>query len=312
MKDFLAFDTSNYTTSVAIYSEKMQEILNYSKLLPVKSGERGIRQSDAVFHHTKAIVDIYKEFDCNYDFSAVGVSAFPRRIKGSYMPCFCVGISCAETVSFSNKIPVYKFSHQEGHIGAVIYSSKRYDLLKERFIAFHLSGGTTEMLLVEPDNTNIFKVRIIGETTDINAGQVIDRVGVKLGFNFPCGKELQNVAEKSDKYIPVRPSVKETECSFSGLENKCEKLYINGESVENIALFCFNEIIYTVNKLLENAVLKYGKLPVLFSGGVSSNIFLRDFFSDRYNAVFGESDLSRDNAVGIAFLTKLKYEKNVC
>lgn len=312
MKDFLAFDTSNYTTSVAVYSEHKQDFFNCSRLLPVKAGERGIRQSDAVFHHTKAIAELLSKFNCSYDFSAVGASAFPRRREGSYMPCFCVGVSCAESAAFAKGIPFYKFSHQEGHIGAVIYSSGRYNLLSERFIAFHLSGGTTEMLLVEPDDENIFKVNIIGGTTDLNAGQVIDRIGVKLGIQFPCGKELEHLAEAANKHIPVKPSVRENYCSFSGLENKCEKLYMNGEAAENIAAFCFDEIICTVNKLLENAVLQYGELPVVFSGGVSSNIFLKKYFIKRYNAVFGEPDLSRDNALGIAFLTKLKYEKNGC
>lgn len=310
MNSFLAFDTSNYTTSVAIYSEETQEVFNYSKVLPVKSGERGIRQSNAVFHHTKMIAEIVQELRRGYDFSAVGVSAFPRRLSSSYMPCFCVGISCAETVSFANDIPLYKFSHQEGHIGAIIYSSKRYDLLKNKFIALHLSGGTTEMLLVEPDYENIFKLKIIGGTSDVNAGQIIDRIGVKLDLKFPCGKELQALAERASRHYSVKPSVKGLNCSFSGLENKCEKLYIEGETPENIAAFCFEEIIYAINKLLENAVSEYGNIPILFSGGVSSNIFVRDFFIERYNAVFGDPDLSRDNAAGIAFLTKLKYEGN--
>lgn len=162
---FLGIDTSNYTTSAALLDDKTGTVTQKKMLLPVKPGEKGLRQSDAVFHHTVQLPQVLTELfsenpgapDC------VGVSIFPRREKGSYMPCFLVGKAAAEAISVSENKPLRTFSHQEGHIVAALFSAKRLDLLKETFLAFHVSGGTTEALLVTPNDTNLFSVRIVGQ-----------------------------------------------------------------------------------------------------------------------------------------------------
>lgn len=155
MSDFLGIDTSNYTTSAAIYESPHNVLLQEKMLLPVKKGEKGIRQSDAVFHHTvqlPEIIDTLFKKTGKRDIAAVGVSYAPRRLEGSYMPCFLTGISAATAVSRALSVPLYRFSHQEGHIAAALYSADRLELLNEPFIAFHVSGGTTEAVLVNPDN----------------------------------------------------------------------------------------------------------------------------------------------------------------
>ena len=191
MASFLGIDTSNYTTSVAIYN-KCGEVVSIKKILTVKDGKIGLRQSDAVFQHVKEIPSKIEELFSKAEEtpSAIGVSKSPRDEIGSYMPCFEVGVAVARSIAAALKVPLYTFSHQRGHIVAALYSANKIDLLKEKFLAFHVSGGTTEAILVTPDDENIIKCEIVAKTLDLNAGQVIDRVGNMLGLPFPSGPEL--------------------------------------------------------------------------------------------------------------------------
>ena len=148
MSEFLGIDTSNYTTSAAIYDDEKNKAVQEKMLLPVKSGECGLRQSDAVFHHTKQISSVLESLLKNSEtFKAIGVSDRPRNIDGSYMPCFLVGKNAAEIISYTAKTDVFYTSHQIGHIAAALFSCGKLPLMNERFLAFHVSGGTTDCLL---------------------------------------------------------------------------------------------------------------------------------------------------------------------
>lgn len=309
MSNFLGIDTSNYTTSVAIYDSETGKAAGEKMLLPVKEGALGLRQSDAVFHHTVQLPEVMSKLFLSFggELSAVGVSASPRSEDGSYMPCFLSGVAVASSLCAVMKLPLYEFSHQQGHIAAVAFSSGRGDLLEREFIAFHLSGGTTEAVLVKPDNDRIISTEIIAKSLDLKAGQAIDRTGVMLSLKFPCGPALDSLSLKSDKDFSVRASVKDADCSLSGIENKTRAMFENGEKPEDIAKFCLQSIIVSVDKMLENIIGKYGNLPVLFSGGVSSNTLLREYMTKKYNAVFSSPAYSADNACGTAYLTSLKY-----
>lgn len=309
MSSFLGIDTSNYTTSAAIYDDTTGQAISEKMLLPVKEGAIGLRQSDAVFHQTVQLPEVIEKLfsQFNGEISAVGVSASPRSEEGSYMPCFLSGVAVASSLSAVTKLPLYEFSHQQGHIAAVAFSSGKEELLKNEFIAFHLSGGTTEAVLVRPDCENIISTEIIAKSLDLKAGQAIDRTGVMLSLKFPCGVELDRLSLESDKDYTVKTSVKNTDCSLSGIENKTKAMFENGEKAEDIARFCLQSIIASVDKMLENIIEKYGNMPVLFSGGVSSNTLLREYMTDKYNAVFSLPVYSADNACGTAYLTSLKY-----
>jgi len=309
-KLFLGIDTSNYTTSLALYNEN-GVLLHKRKLLPVSDQARGLRQSDALFLHTKALPLLSDElFDGMYDktcLSAVGVSVKPRDVEGSYMPCFLAGVSFAHAVSGSNQIPLYSFSHQAGHIMAAAYSSGNRDILTNRFISFHVSGGTTEVLLVTPEN-NTFRCEIIGGTDDLNAGQAIDRTGVAMGLSFPCGAELDRLSQQSEKTYRPKISVKAGKCSLSGLENICQKMLFEGETHEDTANYLFSFLALTLEKLTEYARSLYPLLPVLYAGGVMANTRIRQALSKQNNAFFATPELSSDNACGIALLA----EKSNC
>ncbi len=309
----LGIDTSNYTTSVCLYDSVKDEIYQKKLLLPVKEGEKGLRQSDAVFHHTARLHPLMKELFDEHGgmIDAIGVSEKPRDAEGSYMPCFLVGVNAANCISSATDKPVYGFSHQSGHIAAALYSCNRTELTDEKFIAFHVSGGTSEMLLVSPDENRVFGVEIIGETLDLNCGQAVDRAGVMMGIPFPCGKELEKLALKStEKYNP-KICVKDGNCSLSGLENQCKKMLDSGETKENIARYCIDFVAKTVEKMTEYAIENYGNLPIIYAGGVMSNSIIKEKITSRFmNASFAHPDFSCDNAAGIAYLASLKGVKN--
>ncbi len=310
MSLFLGIDTSNYTTSVALCDENCK-VLQKKRLLPVKSGERGLRQSDAVFHHTKAYPELLNELFENINnnkIEAVGVSFAPTTEMGSYMPCFLVGESFASSLSTVLNVPNFKFSHQQGHIVAALYSANKLALLNEKFIAFHVSGGTTDAVLCENDNGNL-KITPISSSNDLKAGQAVDRIGVKIGLKFPCGRELEQLALKSDKTYKMKIKLYDGDCSLSGLENKCLKMLQDGESQENVAKFLFCYIAETLSSMVSDIFKKYGELPLVFAGGVMSNTIIKDIIKARYSAFFAEPEFSSDNAAGIALLTKINYEK---
>lgn len=304
----LGIDTSNYTTSVCLYNSESGEMLQKKLLLPVKKGEKGLRQSDAVFHHTSRLHPLVKELfaQAGSEIDAIGVSEKPRDAEGSYMPCFLVGVNAAECIGAAMHKPVYGFSHQAGHIAAALYSSGRTELINEKFIAFHVSGGTSEMLLVTPDSERAFDIKIIGETLDLNCGQAVDRAGVMMGLSFPCGKELEALALKSDKTFNPKVCVKNGNCSLSGLENQCKKMLDGGESHENVARYCIDFVGKTVEKMTEFALSEYGNLPLVYAGGVMSNTIIKNRIQSKFNASFAAPEFSCDNAAGIAYLAYLK------
>ena len=307
---YLGIDTSNYTTSAAIYDSENNLVIHRKKLLPVKQGECGLRQSDAVFHHVQqlpqVINDLFNEFHGNI--TAVGVSAKPRDVKGSYMPCFTVGHGTAKILSQVLNVPLYEFSHQNGHIAAALYSSKKTELVGQKFLAFHVSGGTTESVIVQPHEENIFQVELVGKTLDLNAGQLIDRIGVMLGLKFPCGHELEQLALKSNAKIKAKATLKDTDCCLSGIENICKKAFSDGMSKEDVSLMCLMYVEKAISEMCKKILEKYGEMPVIFAGGVMSDKIIKDKISEKFNAYFATPEFSADNAGGTAFLTYLKHK----
>ena len=298
----LGFDTSNYTTSIAFFDGK--DGVNCSRLLPVKQGELGLRQSDAVFHHTKSLPELSGRLFSHVkgvNICAVGVSTRPRAVEGSYMPCFMVGYSHAKLMADMLGVPLIEVSHQQGHVAASLWSAGRLDLMDTPHLAWHLSGGTTELLLVEPDGKNV-KCSRIGGTTDISAGQLIDRTGVMLELPFPAGKHVDALSKTACGREVFKVKCPETEFSFSGLQNKVQQFYQTKGDASETAAYTLRCVAYAVRKATENALNAYPGLEVVFSGGVASNSMLREIVAD-LKPVFCEPQFSTDNAMGVAVLT---------
>ena len=300
----VGFDTSNYTTSIA-YFDGISGV-NCSQLLPVKEGQLGLRQSDAVFHHTKSLPELSGRLFSHVqgDIEAVGVSTRPRAVEGSYMPCFMVGYSHAKMLSDAYRVPLFEVSHQQGHVAASLWSADRLDLMDVPHLAWHLSGGTTELLLVEPEGKNV-KCSRIGGTTDISAGQLIDRTGVMLGLPFPAGRHLDALSGEAQGREVFKVKCPEMEFSLSGVQNKVQQFH-KGNNAETAA-YALRCVAFAVRKATENALKDYPGLEVVFSGGVASNSMLRQLTADLH-PIYCAPQYSTDNAMGVAVLTKRLME----
>lgn len=299
----LGIDTSNYTTSFAFFDG--DDVAQVKRLLPVKEGEKGIRQSDAVFHHTKAYPQLLTELlsQTGNNIEAVGVSVTPTTVEGSYMPCFLVGEGVATAVSKSSGVPLFRFSHQQGHIAAALFSAGKINLINEKFLAFHVSGGTTDLVLCEPDEEQIIKTTPFSSSSDLKAGQAVDRIGVKMGLRFPAGVQLEELALKSEKKFKNKIKLADGKCSLSGVQNKCEKMLADGESKEDVAMFLLSYISDTVIAMTGHALTQLGDIPVVYAGGVMSNSIIRKNVSERIkNSFFAEPQFSCDNGAGVAIL----------
>ena len=307
MSVLLGLDTSNYTTSVAVYDTVTGQMQQYKQLLPVAAGERGLRQSDAVFHHTRQLPELLEQalHALPGPIGAIGVSTRPTQEDGSYMPCFLVGQGAARSLAAALGVPLHTFSHQQGHVAAALFGSGSLALRGAPFAAFHVSGGTTQALLAEPEG-NIFRCRVVAESRDLKAGQLIDRVGVRLGLPFPAGPALEQLAAGADKEFTVRPSMEGEHCHLSGVENQCLRLLEQGETPANVALFCLRSVQAALDGMTRALRARLGDLPLVYAGGVMSNRLLREYFEKTYGARFAEPAFSSDNAAGIAVLTALQ------
>ncbi len=328
-KVILAIDTSNYTTSAACSTPDRGHvsggflIKQEKQLLTVRAGERGLRQSDALFAHTcnlpplmERLLSTLTEDD---EIVAVGCSTTPRRQEGSYMPCFLAGENVARGIAASLRVPYYTFSHQEGHIAAAAYSAVTTEdgtqddtLSNAPFLAFHVSGGTTDLLHVTPSD-NRYEIEMLGTSLDLHAGQAIDRIGVMLGLSFPCGPALEALAKTYTEKVPSpKICVRGCDCNLSGLENLAQKMHRDGATDEAVAAYVFAFLEKTLIKMTENALALHPHHPVLYAGGVMSNKLMRTALSKfcRANgsrAYFAEPAFSADNAVGTSLLACRAY-----
>lgn len=301
----LGFDTSNYTTSVAMYNAVEHTIRQQKRLLPVKSGERGLRQSDALFHHVRQLPELLEALQPT-GVTCVAASDRPREAEGSYMPCFLSGAGAARQLAVAMGVPMHVFTHQQGHVAAALFGAQRLDLLERPFLAFHVSGGTTDALLVEPHGETVITCREVASSLDLKAGQLVDRVGVAMGLDFPAGAALEKLALRASKTYDPKPSMEGACCHLSGVENQCRTRSQRGDPPEEVARFCLDSVRVALIAMTEHLLREHGELPVVYAGGVMSNTILKETLSARFGGCFAPPVFSADNAAGIALLGGIK------
>ena len=299
----LGLDTSNYATSLAVLdSADMRLVCDVKRFLPVREGQLGLRQSDAVFHHTQALPQLLEEIGAQVDLRAVGaigVSGRPRPVEGSYMPCFTTGVTFAQGMSAIHGIPLIKTTHQQGHIASALFACGEPELFEKDVLVFHVSGGTTDLLLCH--GTQVLEQ--LGTSSDLYAGQAVDRIGVRLGFAFPAGVEVSRLAETCEEEMTPKVSVKGCTCSLSGLENQCIKLLEEGRSPEYAAKYCLLAVARTLEKMMLAALKEHPKLPVVFAGGVMSSRVVRGYMQKKHPWVrFVDGKFAADNAIGVSVI----------
>lgn len=313
MAYYLGVDTSNYTTSVAIMNEAGEIISDCRKVLDVKLGDRGLRQSEAVFQHINNFPEVFLQaieglnLEC---VKAIAVSIKPRPLENSYMPVFQAGYNYARIIGGILGKPVIETTHQEGHILAGIWSSS-FKLI-DKFLVLHISGGTTELLQVTLIQRTpiVFFIEKIGGSSDLHAGQFIDRIGVKMGLDFPCGSRLEQIAQNSQNPIPIPVAIKNMDISFSGPETYAQRLLEKGSNPAEVARGVENCLYKSFAKLILRGYAKTKLNNCLIVGGVACNLYIKKMLKgtiarqENINLFFANPQYSSDNAVGISYIAK--------
>lgn len=291
----LGLDTSCYTTSAALFDGT--EARGSRQLLKVPSGQKGLRQSEALFQHGNALPEVLAALCGVSEIALTGVaaSARPREADGSYMPCFLAGLNLAKSLSALHGVPLYEVSHQQGHLAAALWSAGCMKLVETPFLAWHVSGGTTELLYVEP----YLNARRIGGTLDVCAGQIIDRVGIMLGLGFPAGAELERLAVETCETLAGKLTVNGMEFSLSGLQNQAERFRAEGKRPSDIAAFTQRSIARVLRKVTDAARIQYSDVPIVGCGGVLANLEIRKALPE---VVFATQEASSDNAIGVSII----------
>ena len=296
----LGIDTSNYTTSAALCRDG-RIIADRRKPLEVKKGARGLRQSEAFFQHVNNLPELLQGISFS-SLRAVCVSDGPRKLPGSYMPCFRAGEDAAKIIADGMGIPLYRVSHQMGHIRAALtgYSGE----MPERFLSVHLSGGTTELLSTVRRGADI-DTEIIAGTSDISAGQFIDRTGVALGMAFPAGAEMDGIFDR-EKAISLPVSVREGCPSFSGVDTMLSRLISSGADPVAVCSGAFVCVARSIASMILYGAGLTGLDTVLIAGGVSSGknirLLLKEELSGKAELIFAPAGMGSDNACGTALL----------
>lgn len=299
----LGIDTSNYATSLAVFDTNAGEVVcDCKRFLPVPGGSTGPAPE-------RCAVPPYRRPAGNA--GRTGQKGEPdadrscRRIRqappvdGSYMPCFLAGVSAATAFCAAKGIPLVQTTHQQGHISAALFAASGADLFGKEELVFHVSGGTTDLLHCKgPDS-----ITCIGTSSDLYAGQAVDRLGVRLGYAFPAGIYVSQLAAACTENIKPKVSVRGTTCSLSGLQNQCEKLLAEGKSPEYVSKYCLLCVAETLRRMAAAALERNPGLPVVFAGGVMSSEIVRDYITKRMQyAYFVPGKFASDNAIGVSIL----------
>jgi len=313
MKAILGIDTSCYTTSAALVSLDGERIASARRLLTVAEGERGLQQSQGLFQHVKNLPDMIARVMADApeaQIIAVCASTRPRPVEDSYMPVFRAGESQARAAAAMLRVPFYAVSHQEGHVKAALVDSGIDE--QKPFLALHLSGGTTEVLLSDSG-----QLALLGGSLDLHAGQLIDRTGVRMHTGFPAGPALEKLAMIGQPEGLIGVSVKGVNCNLAGAENKIARWLEQGNmSHEQIAAEVFDFISRTIVRIIETACEETQAKQALLAGGVASSTLLREMMAKRAKKrrlhcriCYARPELSGDNAVGVALLGAQKYKE---
>lgn len=313
----IGLDTSCYTTSVAAVTVEGQVLASCRKLLPVKEGERGLRQSEAVFIHVRQLPERLEElaaYTQGHEIVAVCASRQPRDEEESYMPVFQVGDAQARGLAAMLGVPCFASTHQRGHVAAAMVDS---GVAEGDLLAVHLSGGTTELLSLRGDD-----LTLLGGTLDLHAGQFVDRVGVALGLPFPAGPHLEKLAVqgRSEAKLPANMADQDLHCHFSGAETQVQRWIKQGAlPKEDIAREVYDLLARTVSRMILAGSRDTGIRQVLIAGGVASSQLFRQLVTERirkkdkgFRVCFGRPEYSGDNAVGAALIGAKKYREGLC
>jgi N6-L-threonylcarbamoyladenine synthase len=285
--------------------------------------------------HLKAIVPVVRlaleqSGSTWEDISAVAVTQGPGLV-GSLL----VGITYAKSICFARGLPLIAVNHIEGHIHAVVLEVA--DKLAFPILALVVSGGHTHLFEVSEG----FSYRLLGKTRDDAAGEAFDKVAKLLGFGYPGGPIIDQLAPHGDshavKFTLARMKGNSLDFSFSGLktavlrwvekrdmtaEIQARRKLVNPslddylratprETLDVLASFQKTVIDELLNRA-SAAAEQIAARSMIVSGGVACNSGLRRAAQSArlpYPVFFPTPGLSTDNAAMIAAAAIPKYRR---
>ena len=214
-----------------------------------------------------------------------------------------VGTELAKTISFFLEVPFIGVNHLEGHIYSIFFEYN----IDFPFLTLLISGGHTEIIMVQDH----LKYKIIGTTLDDACGEIIDKIGRKLGFSYPAGKELDKLALRGNpnKYNFTLPRFKDIKrkfsFSFSGMKTQALNI-INSKDfvIEDLVSSLFRGISEELLDRVRLVSKETGITNISVVGGVSASEFLRERFKKErgLNFYFPSPKFSTDNGAMIALV----------
>lgn len=334
----LGLDSSCYTTSCAVVDMDGVTVARGSVRVPVRRGELGARQSFAVFSHVTNLPDVIEQVigDARrrgeIRLCAVAASTRPLPEDTSYLPVFRVSGGFGRALASCLGVPFVEVSHQVGHLMVAWPLERWLPGGPESALALHLSGGTTQLLelsrVAEGGGSAKWVVAVLGDSADIHAGQLVDRVGARIGLPFPAGRQLDELArackgaaEGGGGVTQTMPpaevagrlrlpsAVRGYDLSFSGACSMAERALDAGVCPAEVARAVFDCIAKSCEKIIRKA-MESRSCPgtdVLVVGGVAASSALRARMTQRleHPAVgatlwFPDPALCEDNSVGVA------------
>ncbi|MGX7638263.1 tRNA (adenosine(37)-N6)-threonylcarbamoyltransferase complex transferase subunit TsaD [Candidatus Karelsulcia muelleri] len=250
--------------------------------------------------------------------NAIAFTNFPGLI-GSLL----VGSAFAKSLAMCWQIPLISVNHIQAHILAHFIKGVHSTPPNFPFISLSISGGHTNIIKVK----DFLEIKLLGSSNDISLGNLFDNMAKRLGFKYPGGRIIDKYAQlgNSKTFFFNKPKAKKLNFSFSGLQTNFlyflkNKIKKNSKFIyQNINDICasFQETVFEILfDKLNKTVKKTGIKNIVFSGGISSNLGLKQFFSKKslennWKTFFPQLEFSSDNAAMIALVGKLKYERNL-
>ncbi len=248
---------------------------------------------------TYAFEDLFEKVN----FTIKEIDGFSVTVGPGLVGSLLVGVEVAKTLSYALKKPLIGVNHLEGHIYSIFFDNK----INFPFQTLIISGGHTILLIFEDH----LKYKILGETVDDACGEIIDKIGRKLNFPYPAGKELDSIALKGDPeyYRFSLPKFKEKKdffnFSFSGIKTEALNIIKKGNfNLENLISSLFYAIYKSLIKNIKKVYLETGINKVSVVGGVSGSKFLRSLFNKEkdFEFYFPSPEFTTDNGGMIALV----------
>lgn len=322
----IAIETSCDETALALLKldeeSKIFQVLDHIVYSQINEHSQygGVVPALAARLHNKKLPVMLKEF---INRNGREIDAIAVTVGPGLEPSLYVGVNLATLLAEALGVPLIPVNHMHGHMFSGLLDENLVGTVPTEypFIAYTISGGHTELVLVKAYND----YEIVGITQDDAAGEAFDKVAKMLNLPYPGGPKVSKLAEIGDsKYIQFpRPMLNsgDGKMSFSGL--KTAVLYYikdnppqNEQDIANICASFEQAIIDVLVAKLNWAVNTYNIRQVVIGGGVTANLKLRQAFENYatqngVNLIVPNKILSTDNAIMIGVVACLDIINNI-